>query len=78
MRTALSEFGFTDAQLDQIAGAIDIPAGLSGEDIAQLFTDADLATATNVTDAVTAITDAISNLDVDTTSTYSPVRVCVY
>ena len=67
VRTALSEFGFTDAQLDQIAGAIDIPAGLSGEDIAQLFTDADLATATNVTDAVTAITDAISNLDVDTT-----------
>lgn len=67
LRTALSEFGFTQDQLDQIAGAIDIPAGLSGEDVAQLFTDADLSTATNVTDAVTAITDAIDALDVDTT-----------
>ncbi len=67
VRTALSEFGFTQDQLDQIAGAIDIPAGLSGEDVAQLFTDADLSTATNVTDAVTAITDAIDALDVDTT-----------
>ena len=62
VRTALSEFEFTNDQLDQISGAIDIPDNLSGEQITQLFTDADLATATNVTDAVNAINLSLSNL----------------
>jgi len=62
VRTALSEFEFTPEQLDQISGAIDIPENLSGEEITQLFADADLATATNVTDAVNAINLSLSNL----------------
>ena len=39
-----------------------LPANLSAEEITQLSVDANLATATNVTDAVDAINLSLSNL----------------
>ena len=60
VRTALSEFGFTDAQLEQIVNAL--PEGLSTTDLENalegVVVGADLDT------AVTTITDAIGGLDI--------------
>jgi Holliday junction resolvasome RuvABC DNA-binding subunit len=60
VRDALSEFGFTEAQLQQIVGAL--PEGLSVSDLDTalegVVVGADLDT------AVTTITDAISGLDI--------------
>ena len=60
VRTALAEFGFTEAQLEQIVGAL--PEGLSIADLntalENVVVGADLDT------AVTTITNAISGLDI--------------
>jgi Holliday junction resolvasome RuvABC DNA-binding subunit len=64
VRTALSEFGFTDAQLEQIVNAL--PEGLSLTDVEGALSTAltGIATGEDLTNAVTTITDAFSNLDV--------------
>lgn len=64
IRTALSEFGFTDAQLEQIVNAL--PEGLSLTDVEGALSTAltGITTGEDLTGAVTTITDALSNLDV--------------
>lgn len=64
VRTALSEFGFTDAQLEQIVNAL--PEGLSLTDVEGALSTAltGIATGEDLTSAVTTITDAFSSLDV--------------
>lgn len=60
VRTALAEFGFTEAQLEQIVGAL--PEGLSLSDLNTALEG--VVVGTDLETAVTTITDAIGGLDV--------------
>lgn len=60
VRTALAEFGFTDAQLEQIIGAL--PEGLSVSDLDTALEG--IVVGEDLDTAVTTITDAIGGLDV--------------